>query len=68
MNTFKNRIAKHDDNPPIEPPKIKTVPNDGKWKHCGECLHQLDGICNRYPFRYIVKDEQGFMPACGEFK
>lgn len=70
--TYENRISKH-----FYPDKTTNnggISNKEQGKlgrepepTCETCKYQRDGICNRYPLRYMVKSEQGFLIACGEY-
>lgn len=73
VGTYKNRIA-----PYLEPDKTPgsgNIINNATHNStkdptptCENCKYQKDDYCNRYPQRYIVKSQAGYLPACGEFK
>lgn len=66
--TYKNRIEQYNletgSNVPTEPGASTKDPEPT----CEHCKYRRDEYCNRYPQRYIVKNQAGFLPACGEFQ
>ena len=75
--THTNRIEKYFDQTTKEPEKATeignkppTMPVDAsKFKEptCEHCIHQREGLCHRFPQRYVVKANGVFLPYCGEF-
>lgn len=65
--TYKNRIEQYTtdtgNNVPPEPPKESKEPEPT----CEHCIYRREEYCNRYPQRLIIKNQAGFLPACGEF-